>query len=228
MNWISKKGVISAEGEFKYEDGSKEKKTVDEFKKTVKYFDSVPILYGTEHPDSFTIKDVIGKANNFKIEDGKWYAEFNFDGEKAPKELIESFVRNEEIPASLSEFVDVDNKNVQKNITPVHLLVHPNLNARVKGAGLNIRWNALPPEKKEVKEDMSELEKQVRNDAISFLSKFVPKEDLNELGAQQLYVLQKIVKRINAEKKENTVIELPASKKQKIDFWAAYYEKKGE
>lgn len=236
LNWINKKGVISAEGEFKYEDGTKEKKTIDEFKKTIEYFDSVPILYGAEHPSSFTIGDVIGKANNFKIEGGKWYADFNFDMERAPKELIESFMNNKEIPASLSEIVDVDDENIQKNITPLHLLVHPDLNPRVKGAGLNIRWNALPPpEKKEVKENMTEensLEKQVRNDAVSFLSEYVPKEDLEPLSAQQLYTLQKIVKKINgtrAEKKEDTaeVIELPSSEKNKIDFWAQYYEKKG-
>jgi len=223
--WVKYKGILSSEGEYDYEDGSKEKKIADEFEKAIKFFDSVPIIYGTEHPSSFTLEDVIGKVNNFEVKDGKWYGDFNFNLEKTPKELIESFTRGDDIPASLSEFVEVD-ENIQKNIVPIHILVHPKLNPRVKGAGIQLRLNSIPNKKEERK--MSEnLEKQIRNDAISYLKEFIPKEEVEGLDTEQLYVLQKIVKRIkNTTKKEDTAekIDLPKTEAQKIDFWAKYYE----
>ena len=143
MYWIIKRGIISAEGKIEYDDGLTEKKVVEEFQKTIKYFDSIPILYGTEHPDFFTLEEIIGKANNFKIENGKWYADFNFDMEKIPDELLENLKKNKKIPASLSAFMDVDDDGVQRNTTPIHLLIHPNLDARVENTGLCIRPEEL-------------------------------------------------------------------------------------
>lgn len=137
MSWITRDGFLEKEGVFCYEGDGCQSKSESEFKKTIQFFDSVPIIVGTEHPKNFTLDEVVGKVNNFSVNNGKWRGKWNFDEQRLNKypELKRAITLNQDIPASVSDWVKSDGKT-HKDQVPVHVLIHPQLIPNIEGAGI--------------------------------------------------------------------------------------------
>jgi len=191
-NWVKKEGVLEIAGLYEYDDRY-EQKVADEFAKTIEYFDSVPIVYGTDHPSIFTLKDVIGKATNFRIVDNKWEADFLFDWSKMPDDLVFALNNNDYIPASMGEWVRVED-NVHRDIVPVHLLVHPQLEPRIQGAGIrnNTKTNYIQFRNIEIKEN-NICNKKVKGDTMADVNVEELKSQIEALQRENT-ALRKVLK----------------------------------
>ena len=136
MTWITRHGKLEAAGPVEYRNGIKLKLT-KEFEKTSRYFDSIPIVIDTKHPEGITLDNVVGKVNNLQVKNGDWYGDYNFDLEKTQKYPGFNLALKSQkyIPASVSDMVrEEDNAHVDQ--VPLHVLIHPQLNPRIPGAGV--------------------------------------------------------------------------------------------
>lgn len=237
-------GILCKEGEVCYEDGC-QLKLNEEFEKTIKYFDSIPILIGIEHPKSFNLNDVVGKANNFRITKEGWEGDFHFDTDKIKPEMLYELNNRDYIPASISDFVRMEGDEkgniIHRDQVPVHLLVHPDLKPNIKGAGIknNIRFSERKTEgikmseelKKEnaelkanlekLQENQIALENEVRATLIGSINGF-DEEELQEKTIGELKTIIEVQKKF-PKQKSNTAVEV---EKSKVDFWSMYKEAK--
>jgi hypothetical protein len=121
VNWVKKRGILQ------------NIINKEEFEKMVPFYDSVPIIYGTEHPEKFTLQNVIGKATNWEEKNEKWYGDFWYDLDRLDTNFANSLTIGAKIPASTQLWGH--EKEGYKDAVPVHLLMHPDLVPKHPDAG---------------------------------------------------------------------------------------------
>ena len=181
-------------GSVKYADGIKRKKS-NEFQKTIKYIKSVPIIIGKEHPEKFTLDDVVGYTDNFQVLDDKWTADYHFDPDKITDNNVKKAVLlGKNIPGSTWGFVKpVGDEHTAQ--VPIHMLVHPDLKPRIEGAG--VVANAIKFE-----EEVPEMETKIYEEKIEKLE-----SDLKASIAANAKL---------TEEKEALTVRLDAYRKEKV------------
>lgn len=155
---------LEQEGRVCYE-GQCEKKLAQVFRDSVlPYFDSIPIIEGTEHR-AFHTDEIVGVLRKLSVGEDGWLHAGKVDWipehftDPATKLLALS---GKDIPGSLSDWVKIENATHVDQV-PLHFLIHADLKPRIKGAGITkqncyLRVNSMTDDNDKQKKLQAELD----------------------------------------------------------------------